>query len=210
MPALLVLGFEPFDRHVVNPSGEVARALHGERLGGCEVFGHVLPVSGRPAAERALALVDQLRPGAVLALGLAARAAVLRVERVAINIDDFGIPGADGEQPRDELIDPDGPDAIFATAPVAEIVAALRSESIPAAVSYHAGTYVCNHVFYRLLLHTRQGPPQQRPLVGFIHVPPLPQDVAAAGADRPCMPLPLTQAGVAVALRVLARRMAAS
>ena len=46
----------------------------------------------------------------------------------------------------------------------------LKKEGIPASVSYHAGTYVCNHVFYVLLRALRHQP---RIPAGFVHLPPI-------------------------------------
>ena len=48
-------------------------------------------------------------------------------------------------------IDPDGPLALPSSLPVDAIVAALRAEEIPAAVSRDAGGYLCNHIFYVLM-----------------------------------------------------------
>ena len=44
--SILITGFEPFDGETVNPSGEIALALHGRDLGGHRVHGVVLPVDG--------------------------------------------------------------------------------------------------------------------------------------------------------------------
>ena len=81
-----------------------------------------------------------------------------------------------------------GPAAYFATVPVREMVYAMEQAGFPAALSYTAGTFVCNDVLYSLLHHYDGS--QVR--VGFIHVPFLPEQ---AKGGVPSMPLEqITQA----------------
>ena len=57
--------------------------------------------------------------------------------------------------------------ALFSTLPVREMAEAIREAGIPAEISYSAGTYVCNDLFYLVLDHLEDsGVP-----AGFIHVP---------------------------------------
>ena len=86
---------------------------------------------------------------------------------MAINCQDAYIPDNNGDQPRDQEIDPSGEAAYFSTLPIRELEAALKKENIPARISNSAGTYVCNYVFYQLMkmnLNTKRK-------CGFIHVP---------------------------------------
>ena len=62
------------------------------------------------------------------------------------------------------------------------MVDAAQEKRILCKLSYSAGTYVCNDVFYRLLYHHRESGVQ----VGFIHVPFLPQQ---AKVGQPSMAL---------------------
>jgi pyroglutamyl-peptidase len=86
-----------------------------------------------------------------------------------------------------------GPAAYWSTLPIKAIVAALRREGIPAAVSQTAGTFVCNHVFYGLMriLQTRRGVRG-----GFIHVPFLPEQTTT----QPSLPLATMTRGVTLAI----------
>lgn len=59
--------------------------------------------------------------------------------------------------------------AYESTLPLSEILAALQYARIPAAYSYHAGMYVCNHVFY-LARHEVEICKLHIPF-GFIHIP---------------------------------------
>jgi pyroglutamyl-peptidase len=171
----LVTGFDPFGGHAVNPSAEIAARLDGSRIAGARVIGRVLPVdlAGIDAAiARTLA---ETTPDLVVALGLAASEPVIRLERVALNVADFTTPDNAGAVRRNEALDPAGPDARFSRLPLEAILDAMLAAGIPARLSETAGLYLCNALMYRLLARLPAGVPG-----GFIHLPPLPAQVAAA------------------------------
>lgn len=198
LPLVLVTGFEPFDGDAINPSQEVVRQLDGAiaddrlRLQALE-----LPCAFGTSLERLIAAVDDLRPAAVLALGLAGGRAEVSLERVAINVDDARIADNAGAQPVDQPIAPDGPAAYFSTLPLKASLAALHAAGIPAAVSQTAGTFVCNHVFYGLMHHAARHHPGLR--AGFIHLPWLPQQAARRTPAPPSMALDTQVAAVRIA-----------
>ena len=163
----LVSGFEPFGGAASNPSGEAARALHGQFVAGRRVEGVQLPCVFGDSAAALLDAVDRVRPALVLCLGLAPSRSGFWPERVAVNLDDARIADNAGAQPADRPVVAGAPAAYFATLPVKAMVAALRADAWPAELSHSAGTYVCNHVFFHLMhaLAPRGGPP-----AGFMHV----------------------------------------
>lgn len=174
----LVTGFDPFGGHSVNPSAEIATRLSGREIAGARVVGRVLPVDllGIDAAiARALA---ETRPSLVIALGLAASEPVIRLERVALNVADFTTPDNTGAVRRNEPLDPAGPDARFSRLPLEAILTATLAAGIPARLSETAGLYLCNALMYRLLARLPADVPG-----GFIHLPPLPAQVAGAIRD---------------------------
>lgn len=206
MRTILLTGFEPFAGEPRNPAGEIAAALDGLRLGDAQVASVVLPVDRAAAWPWAAAALEQSTPAAVVSLGLAREDAVIRIERIAVNVDDYSIPDASDQRPVNEPIEPDGPAAYRATIPAESLVAALRAAGVPARVSHSAGTYLCNHVFYRFLHAAAQCPPQARPRVTFVHVPPLPECVAQTDNRRPSMALETTRRAVEVILHSVADR----
>ncbi len=106
---ILVTGFEPFGGQSLNPSWEVARALHGLQLQGAQVVAVQLPcvfAQALPALQNALA---QHTPDIVLALGQAEGRCDLSVERIAINVMDARIPDNAGAQPIDVPVIAGGP-----------------------------------------------------------------------------------------------------
>jgi pyroglutamyl-peptidase len=198
---LLLFAFEPFGGEARNPSGEIAAKLDGDVLGGCRIRSIVLPVARKlafPAVER---VFEESRPQIVVGLGVAAGRSVVSVERRAVNRDAYG--GADelGERPEGEPIEPTGPHERLATVAVDELAAAIRRAGVPAETSDDAGTFLCNHVYYRVLGATSaSGVPAV-----FLHLPALPETVAARGVASPSMALATTRRGVVAGVRFLAR-----
>ncbi|MBL8842198.1 MAG: pyroglutamyl-peptidase I [Planctomycetes bacterium] len=189
---VLVTGFEPFGGEATNPSQELAQRLDGRVVAGHRVVGRVLPCRFGAAREALHAALADAAPQLVVALGQAGGRAEISLERVAINVDDARIPDNYGAQPIDLPIVADGPAAYFATLPIKAIVHALRADSIPAAVSQTAGTFVCNHVFYALL-HALSRRDDVR--AGFVHVP-YSDEQAARHPGAPGLPLDLMERAV--------------
>jgi pyroglutamyl-peptidase len=183
---LLLTAFEPFDGERVNPSEACVQALGGEQLQDVRLSTEVLPVHRERAPVRLIELLRALRPDVLIMLGEAGGRSHISVERVAINVDDFRIPDHGGAQPRDQAIDPAGPAAYLATLPVRALVDAMNARDIPAQVSNSAGTYLCNHVFYRAL-HALTCEGRSIP-AGFVHLPYLSGQAAARG-QHPSLPL---------------------
>jgi pyroglutamyl-peptidase len=174
LPTLLVTGFEPFGGDAFNSSRALARSLEGEVVGGAVVEAAELPTRFGATDAALRRLLARRRPGslrAVLAIGQAASRSVLSFERVAINWADARIADNDGAQPIDAPVLARAPAAYFTTLPIKAMVAASRAAGVPAEVSYSAGSFVCNQLFFLLQHRLRL-----RPAVasGFLHVPALP------------------------------------
>lgn len=179
---VLVTGFEPFGGEAINPSWEVARALHGRPLSGATVQAVQLPCVFATALPALQAALDAHRPQAVLCLGLAGNRSALSFERVAINWIDARIADNAGQRLTDQAVLAGGPAAHFTRLPIKALVQRLQALGLPAEVSFSAGSFVCNQVFYGLMQALRRRPGV---LAGFIHLPPLPQQAAQHPASRP-------------------------
>ncbi len=197
---VLITGFEPFGGEPVNPSAQLVQRLHGEHLtAGVRVETAVLPCVFDRALAALEAHVDRLRPRLVLCCGQAGGRSAMSFERVAINLDDARIPDNAGAQPIDREVQPGGPAAYFSTLPVKAMARALRDAGLPAEVSYTAGTFVCNHVFYGLMHQARRRPWLRQ--AGFLHLPYLPEQ-ASRHPQAPSMSLETLSAGLRLALQV--------
>jgi len=110
-----------------------------------------------------------LRRKFVKAFDVAGGRNAITPEVIAVNLRSAKIPDNSGRQPVWEKIVPDGPDGLFSSLPVRRMVDALTADDIPAALSFSAGTFVCNEVMYRVLLAQREHFPDMQ--AGFVHVP---------------------------------------
>ena len=166
MKKLLLTYFEPFGGSDENAS-QAAAAILPDRIGDIEIIKSEIPVVFGKCAERAIDAAAANGADGVLSVGQAAGRRNITPELVAINYMDASIPDNDGNSPRGVRIDENGADAYFSTFPVRKMAAAINEVGVHAAVSYSAGAYVCNDVFYRLS-HRFRGTNVR---VGFIHVP---------------------------------------
>ena len=194
---LLLTGFDPFGGSTRNPSIELAQALHGEVVGGLRIVAQQLPCEFANAPRVLKAALARWSPVLVLALGQAAGRCELSLERVAVNLIDARIADNAGDQPIDQPVQPGGPAAYFTTLPIKAMAAAARAAGAPAALSYSAGSFVCNQVFYALQ-HLLAG---HRPAVrsGFMHLPLLPEQ-ACSQPGQPSMSLDTMVRGLRAAL----------
>lgn len=199
MPTVLLTGFEPFGGDTSNPSWTAVQAVRDTWVGAARIEVRQLPVDFARVDDALRAALAEVSPDVVIAVGLAGGSESVRVERIAINVDDARIPDNSGRQPIDEPVVAGGPAAYFSTLPIKAAAAAVRESGVPAVVSQTAGTYTCNHVFY-LLMHELQQRPGARG--GFVHIPYSSEE--ATGTDHPSLSLEqLTTAITAVVTATL-------
>lgn len=198
---ILVTGFEAFGALGANPTETLARELDGRELDGHRIVGIVLPVTFDGGLATALSAINELKPHTVLSLGLAVGRAQITPERIAINVRSthHQRPDNSGWAPLDEPIT-DGPDGLFSTLPVRQIVDDLLAANLPAAVSNSAGTYVCNTVMYGVLDHLRRAAADVR--AGFVHLPATPE--LGLPENTPTLPMSELRRGAEIILRSIA------
>ncbi len=197
VPLALLTGFAPFAGEAVNPSREIARALHGKIIAGHRILAAELPTEFATALPLLGKLIAKHRPALVMALGLAGGRSEISLERVAINLIDARIADNAGAQPVDVRIVENAQNAYFSTLPIKAMRTALLDAGIPAALSLSAGTFVCNQVFFGLAHLLSERYPNVRG--GFVHVPYLPQQ-AAQYPGTPSMALETMISGIQIAL----------
>jgi pyroglutamyl-peptidase len=176
----LVTGFNRFGGFERNPSQAVVEALEAQAPAGLIL--RVLPTEFEAAGAEIKSLIQRHRPDRILCLGLNARIASINLERVAVNVDDAAAPDNAGLLRSGEPILPGGPAAYLSTLPLGAMAAELGRRKIPAGISNHAGTYVCNHVFY-LARHEVESLGLGSSC-GFVHLPPLADTPAAGGETK--------------------------
>lgn len=164
---VLISGFKPFGGATLNPSELLVNVLERDQISGVELFTVVLPVEFDRSAEILLEKVKQIQPDIVIAFGQAEGRTAINPEKIAINLDDARIPDNSGDERKKVVIDKNGSDSYVTTLPIENMVDAMKRAGYPAEISLSAGTFVCNHIFYKL----------QKILIGsnirsgFVHLP---------------------------------------
>lgn len=181
---ILVTGFEPFNGRDMNPSQLILEQLEAPE--GVTLIKELLPVEFKATTEILKKRLQEHRPDVVISLGQAGNRPEISVERVAINLDNCRssngkkeLADNTGDVLVDQPIVEGAPDAYFSNLPVWEIVKEMQNVGVDAAVSYSAGTYVCNHVMYTVLHEITTNYPDTK--AGFIHVPFLPEQNPVTG-----------------------------
>lgn len=185
MSKVLVTGFDPFGGEVQNPSFEVLKLLP-RHIGSAEIVPLEVPTVFYKAFEVLKDAINVHKPDLVICVGQAGGRAAITLEKVAINLNDARIPDNMGQALVDTAIVENGPTAYFTNLPIKAMMSNILASGIPAAISYSAGTFVCNHIFY-LLMHLIV---TEQPTIrgGFIHVPYSEQQ-AASKPKEPSMSL---------------------
>ena len=168
MKTLLVTGFEPFLSFTVNPTMKIVEELNGQQIGDFQIVGKTMSVDFKSSGNQLISLIKEIKPDAVISLGLAGGRSKITPERIAINVKD-GEADNDGHAPRDEVIQPEGPAAYLSTLPIRSMVEKLNELGYPAAISNTAGTYLCNNVMYEGLHYINEN--NLNIPSGFIHIP---------------------------------------
>lgn len=165
---ILITGFDPFGGESVNPAFEAVKLLP-DTIAGAQIIKQEVPTEFGRAGEVLEAAMNASKPDVVICIGQAGGRSAITPEKVGINIMDGRIPDNSGYQPVDVTIREDGETAYFTSLPVKAMVQKMKDAGIPAALSYTAGSYVCNYLMYTLLYLIDKKFPGVRG--GFIHVP---------------------------------------
>lgn len=194
MKKLLITGFDPFGGESINPAWEAVRLLP-DVIRDFELVKLEIPTVFGAAAQVVIDKAEEIHPDAIISVGQAGGRAAVTPEMVGINLRYASIPDNMGALPCDIPIAEGGPAAYFSTLPVRAMAKAICDAGLPGAVSYSAGSFVCNDVLYSLLHHFDETAVR----AGFIHVPFLPEQTK----DKPSLPLDKTIAALCAAIEAI-------
>jgi len=137
---ILLTGFNRFGGLEVNSSELIVEAIATRALesGRTDLVSEVLPTEYRRAGDRMRYLIQEYQPKVILALGVATGAPFLRLERVALNLNDAEMPDNAGEVISGQLIEAKGPAAYWSSLPLTAMLEALDGLDVPVVVSNHA------------------------------------------------------------------------
>jgi phosphoglycolate phosphatase len=189
---VLLTAFEPFGGDTENASALVCQRIP-EETAHYQAVKKILPVEFKAGPEALRQAIEEVHPDLILCLGQAGGRSQVTPEKVAINLMDGRIPDNAGFSPDEEPILPEGKTAYFTNTPIKQAVAAAREAGLPVAMSYTAGAYVCNTIFYTVMAEidkTEECHPGSRMQGDFIHVPylteqkDLPEQVPACPLEQ--------------------------
>jgi pyroglutamyl-peptidase len=197
MKTLLITGFEPFGGDNKNPALEAVKRLEGIQLDGARVVTCTVPVVLQTSIDAVISAIKTHQPDYVMTVGQAGGRTAITPERVAINIDDYRIPDNAGNQPIDQKVVENGPDAYLSTLPIKAMVKAMQDKGIPAQLSNTAGTFVCNHLFYGIQHYLRDTKINH----GFVHIPLMTNQ--CLDGSKPTMSLDTIVEGLTIAAQAI-------
>lgn len=163
---ILVTGFEPFGGESFNPSAWLLEQIQkdADLSSFCETL--LLPVTFQDAHKPVLEALRNTRYQAWIGFGQAGGRSKIGLERVAINWQETSQPDNSGRKPEPGLLSPGGEQAYFSKGPLDKMKNVLDLAGIPSEISFTAGAYVCNSLYYNTL---KALPPRTWGL--FVHIP---------------------------------------
>ena len=179
----------------------LTRVLHGKKIGSFMISSHILPLDYTKTHDIMKKHIHECDPSVILCCGQADRP-VISLERVALNSIGLNHEDNYGYSPTNDIIQEGAPAAYFSNIDLHPIVESIRKANIPATVSYHAGTYACNWLFFYVMHWIKTGVIDSKAV--FIHVPPLfVQAVEKNNLDLPTMTLETLTEAVTIIIKSL-------
>ncbi|HTN74205.1 MAG TPA: pyroglutamyl-peptidase I [Pirellulaceae bacterium] len=198
MIRVLITAFEPYDRWQANSSWLTVIELTKELPTQPAIVTRRYPVDFRAAKTK---LSEDLAGNYdyALHLGQAPGSSSIRLEALGLNI------GGSSRQLPEEFhpLAADGPVAYQSSLPLAHWATLIRQAGIPAQVSYHAGTYLCNATLY--LSHYFAEHMQLKTRSCFVHLPLSTAQAISERQDIAALPSNLAARAVRLILEDLAQ-----
>ena len=175
-PTVVVAGYGTWAKAEINPAAQISARLKEESNEFCHLICLEIPVESSSLGKLLEAALLDYRPDAWVGLGVSTYSGVIRPEMVGINWRHFNVPDISGSQLELLPVVDNGPVAYQSDLPNANMVHRLKAAGIPSAISFHAGTHLCNQMLYtvRHLVVTHDLCTRS----GFIHVPQTPLNVS--------------------------------
>ena len=202
---VVLTGFEPFAGFKVKPSWEAAKTYDDKEIDSFKVKSFQIPLAYKEIKPTITTIIDNHKPTVIINLGQSYRPHI-SLEKAAINFADLTestIIYNCGTRSKDEILEPNAPVAYFTTLPIRKILNKLRQNNIPAEISFTAGTFGCNQLFYHTMPKIKTD--QLDIHAGFIHVPSLPSQAAQLQEARkgriPSMSLEITTKALEITIK---------
>ena len=185
MLRVLLTGFEPYWDYPENSSWAVAEKVTAYSISGVYIVAEQMPVSFERVATALRNGVEKHHPDLIIMLGQSGGSDRVKLERVALNMMDSKLSDNDGFTPNEQPINPDTAAALFTNLPIKSLCKAIEERGMAVKISNSCGLYVCNRLYYDVLLLCREQP-QMKAI--FVHLP-FYEGHPSAKPNKPTMPL---------------------
>lgn len=145
--SLLVTGFTPFGNFKQNPSEILINQIADDFE---EINTLILPVSYERSFKTLAETVKLIRPTKIILTGLAQARFDISLEKVALNYSSCPLADNDGVVINNKTINPNGSKAHFTNFDIMNLCASTNG-AIKLNQSLTAGSFVCNHLYFRAL-----------------------------------------------------------
>jgi pyroglutamyl-peptidase len=194
---ILVTGFPRYDAFKTNSSQMLIESMRAKPAAALRKYRRrvvyaIVDFDNRSAAAQQRTMVKSLQkllathqPDACIFCGQMPGRGEIRIEKLAINVF------------KGKIINVGGPAAYWATLPGADALPKrLRKRGIPAALSFHAGVHLCNHILYSGLHYAATR--GIRMPCSFVHIPLTAEQAVKMGDGHPFMPLAMSREALAI------------
>lgn len=170
----LLTGFGPFGEVQSNPSEALAKHFNQR----ARTHTQVLPVAAKRAEKQIETMLSSYSSALLLIhLGVATETSHFALEEYASNKASFRVCDNDGWQPCDAPIEPELPSGCCiqcrSATHLSDICAQLNADGFECTLSYDAGHFVCNYVYFKSLQLIQNSKYRNRfQWCCFVHVPP--------------------------------------
>lgn len=197
MTSVLLTAFEPYDLWKANSSWLALVKLTQDLPGQPELTTRLYPVDFAVVRER-LASDLAANHDFAIHLGQQPGATAMQLESIAINL------GGSSRLPPEQFgpLVEEGPVAYRSPLPLGSWAERLREAGIPAQISYHAGTFLCNATLYYSCYLAEQM--ALKTAAAFVHLPLDVTQTAEQAQELPALPADTAAEGLRIMLRELA------
>lgn len=174
---ILVTGFKPFNKENINPTELILKRIKDEYK---NVFTLLLNVEYNLDSCILLDAIKRNIPDVLICLGQAGGRKKVMVENYALNMQSAVIPDNNNILLKHQKINESGNICYETNVDLLKLVHNVNDESF--GISYHAGTFICNEIYYRALEFINNNKLNTKCI--FVHIPYIKEQVI----DKPNMP----------------------
>lgn len=197
MKKVLLTAYGPYDEWPVNASWLVMQEVTRELPETLDVTTRLYPVHFQEVEARLRSdLADDF--DVAIHLGQAPGSGRIALEQIGVNV----ARERDQRPEQARLLAVEGPPAYASRLPLGDWARQIREAGIPAEVSHHAGTYLCNAALY--LAHHIAAEQGKSTQATFLHLPIDPSQAIASHRDLASLPAEITAHAVRLILQAIA------